>query len=116
MAQRPRTDEIRMYCSHCEYWTESKNAHNNLRHHLRTAHGIDPKQQELAQRNAEHGTNIYLLVKEPEAVALVAGFVPHTIRQQARAAIDWEFHRNQRPLTAALHGVLRTPRGRRAGR
>jgi len=41
-------------------------------------------------RNKEHGTEIYLLIGEPEAAALVAGFVPHTVRQQARAAIDWE--------------------------
>jgi len=68
------------------------------------------------QRNREHRPEIYLLVGEPEAAALVAGFVPPAVRAQARAALDWEFHRDQRPATAALHGVLRTPRGKRARR
>jgi hypothetical protein len=69
--------------------------------------------QERDQRNREHRAEIYLLVGEPEAAALVAGFVPPAVKAQARAALDWEF---PRPSTAALHGVLRTPRGKRGRR
>lgn len=46
---------------------------------------------ELAARNAEHGVDIFLQVNEPEAVALAAGFIPVSIRHQARAAVDWHF-------------------------
>jgi hypothetical protein len=50
------------------------------------------ERQDRDQRNREHGPEIFLQVGEPEAAALVCGFVPHSVREQARAAIDWEFH------------------------
>ena len=49
------------------------------------------ERQERRDRNAEHQQEIYLLIGPPEAAALVAGFVPPSVRQQARAALDWEF-------------------------
>jgi hypothetical protein len=60
------------------------------------AHRRLPTDAELAQRNAAHETEIYLLVGRPEAVALVCGFVPQAVRRQARAAIDWEFYAGKR--------------------
>jgi len=52
---------------------------------------------DLDQRNADHATEIYLLIGAPEAVALTCGFVPLTVREQARAAIDWEHWASRRP-------------------
>ena len=39
----------------------------------------------------DHEHEIYLLVNDDEARALLAGNVPDSIKAQARAAIDWEF-------------------------
>lgn len=43
----------------------------------------------LAERNAEHDTEIYLLVNEAEALDLAAGCVPRTVQALARTALEW---------------------------
>jgi len=49
------------------------------------------KRADLVQRNAEHETEIWLLVNEVQARALMVGEVPEAIRDMARAAVDWEW-------------------------
>ncbi len=49
---------------------------------------------------------LWFLVEEADAVQLMAGKVPEGIREQARAAIDWEWSalkRGERP-------ILRSPK------
>ena len=38
-----------------------------------------------------HEHRIYLLIGETEARDLMAGKVPESVREQARAAVDWAF-------------------------
>ena len=79
------------------------------------------ERQERDERNREHGSEIFLQVGEPEAAALVCGFVPHSVREQARAAIDWEFHTTLDVVgttggKASIEQVRRHPAVRRKAR
>jgi hypothetical protein len=56
----------------------------------------DAQRQQLQERNAAHGTDVYLLIGEKEAYALAAGFLPTTVQAQARTALAWNFKRARR--------------------
>lgn len=45
---------------------------------------------------ATHETRIFLLIGEVEARELWAGRVPESVKEQARAACDWQFPDVQR--------------------
>ena len=44
----------------------------------------------LVQRNAEHAPEFYMLVTEPQAEDIAAGYVPTTVRAMARTMLDWQ--------------------------
>lgn len=46
----------------------------------------------------QHEHEVFLLVTEATARELLAGNVPESVKEQARAAIDWEFHMLQLSL------------------
>lgn len=51
---------------------------------------------ELFAAKDQGETMIFLLIGEPEARELWAGRVPEAVREQARAACDWQFTDVQR--------------------
>ena len=50
-----------------------------------------PDHVDLAQRNSEHESEVWLLVNEADAAALVDGIVTERLRELARCAQDWHF-------------------------
>ena len=56
----------------------------------------DRVREQLDARNAEHVPEVYLLVGEREAYALAGGFLPTSVRAQAKAAVEWNFSRPRR--------------------
>jgi hypothetical protein len=67
--------------------------------------------QELAQRNAEHETEFYVLINEDQAVDLASGYVPTAVKAMVLTMLDWQAEdrrRAARPVRPA------TKRKRRA--
>ncbi len=57
----------------------------------------------LEERNAEHGTEFYVLVTEGQALDLASGYVPDSVKAMVRAMIEWreeDERRAARPVTA----------------
>ena len=57
----------------------------------------DQVRDELAARNAERGSRIFLMVDERQAYALAAGFLPKAVQAMAQTAVDWEFSPKRQP-------------------
>jgi hypothetical protein len=75
----------------------------------------DDLRAELVQRNAEHGTEWYVLLNDDQAADLASGFVPQSVKAMVRCMLDWrdeDRRRAERPVPTPKRSG---GRGKRSG-
>lgn len=72
------------------------------------------RNKELAERNAEHETEYYLLVNEAQVVDIAAGLVPLVVKAMARTLLDWEDQGRRLTTTPGPKRKASAPRRRRS--
>lgn len=65
--------------------------------------------EDLAQRNAEHPTDFYVLVNEAQALDLASGYVPQAVKAMVTTMLDFRDEDRRR----AVRPVPRKTKGRR---